>query len=488
MKRFVTLLVLAFLFLSFSGCGKKQAQVPNANAKIVKFDSEPEGAKVFIDGYMKGTTPCSVELSFGKHYIRFDKDGYESYISEDAEIGKTTNVIKTKLRKISEITPIELIGNSKANALLQSPSKIFFVSNGALYVSDANGKSVEKIAVADRDFTIETYETSPSGKWLVLDVSPKDYKVTTCINIQYVYALNTNTLDFIKVAQYPSYEISTNILFGLGEDKIISGFHSINVPYCYLSVFDLITKKSFYLLNCEENKYEKAYEFDISKDKKYLAYAGGDVEVFPDNRTALYLKNIETGKLKMLVKPSNSDEEGKTDFIFDVHFTDSGKKIFYARKIDSNNGESVVRYFVTDLEGWSREITEEEALKLVPYDCNLLEAKLKKLLSKNLHIHAVLTNCGRIVFTVYDENKGLEKLYTCNADFSDILDTGISNPNFMRFSDGCKFTCQVLKGSGNSPVWYLADAKDGTKTNLNKLFGRKIDDAIFVTTLPAVSP
>ncbi|NCQ53750.1 MAG: hypothetical protein GW803_06815, partial [Caldiserica bacterium] len=52
---------------------------------------------------------------------------------------------------------------------------------------------------------------------------------------------------------------------------------------------------------------ERAYKFDISLDGKYMAYAGGNVEVFPDNRTALYLKNLETGELKMLVKPSNLD-------------------------------------------------------------------------------------------------------------------------------------------------------------------------------------
>ena len=87
-KKFIALLLLAILLLSFSGCERKQAQVPNENVKIVKFDSEPEGAEVFIDDGMKGTTPCDIKLSFGKHYIRLKKDGYESYVSEDAEIGK----------------------------------------------------------------------------------------------------------------------------------------------------------------------------------------------------------------------------------------------------------------------------------------------------------------------------------------------------------------------------------------------------------------
>jgi hypothetical protein len=476
MKKFIALLLLAILLLSFSGCERKQAQVPNENAKIVKFDSEPEGAEVFIDDSMKGTTPCDIKLSFGKHYIRLKKDGYESYVSEDAEIGKNTNVIKAKLRKISEITPINLTENSRVNALLSAPSKIFFVSNGALYISDANGKTAEKIAVADRDFTIELYGTSPTGKWLFLDVITKDYFV---IDRQYLYALNLENLDLVKITEDFCFENAIDISFGLGEDKIILGTRSVNAPYSPVEVFNLNTKKFSCLLDCTtKSKYEKAYEFHISPDGKYIAYAGGDVEVFPDNRTALYIKNIETGKLKMLVKPSNFNQNDKTDFIFDVHFVSSGKKIFYSRRIDPAKGKSVIKYFVTDLEGNSREITEEEALKLVPYDHYLLEGKLKKLLNKSLYIDAVLKKCGKIVFTAYDEKKGSEKLYICDTDFSHILETGISNPNFMEFSDSCKFTCQVLEEKD----WYLIDAKTGAKTSLGELLGRKIDDAIFVSS------
>ncbi len=59
-----------------------------------------------------------------------------------------------------------------------------------------------------------------------------------------------------------------------------------------------------------------------------------------------------------------------------------------------------------------------------------------------------------------------------------ILKTGISNPNFMEFSDSCKFTCQVLEEKD----WYLIDAKTGVKTSLGELLGRKIDDAIFISS------
>ncbi|AXI24711.1 serine/threonine protein kinase [Methanofervidicoccus sp. A16] len=46
---------------------------------ILKIYSTPSGAKVYIDGYYKGTTPLTVEVSPGTHTIKIKKDGYKDY-------------------------------------------------------------------------------------------------------------------------------------------------------------------------------------------------------------------------------------------------------------------------------------------------------------------------------------------------------------------------------------------------------------------------
>ncbi len=48
---------------------------------LLRIASNPENAKVFIDGYYKGRTPCEVEVSSagkkGFHFLTLIKPGYE---------------------------------------------------------------------------------------------------------------------------------------------------------------------------------------------------------------------------------------------------------------------------------------------------------------------------------------------------------------------------------------------------------------------------
>ena len=73
------------LFISFAGCGVKQTgttpdnTIPQEQTKIVKFDSNPEGAEVFVDNYQIGQTPTEYKLTTGTHNILIRKDGFEYY-------------------------------------------------------------------------------------------------------------------------------------------------------------------------------------------------------------------------------------------------------------------------------------------------------------------------------------------------------------------------------------------------------------------------
>jgi hypothetical protein len=134
------------------------------------------------------------------------------------------------------------------------------------------------------------------------------------------------------------------------------------------------------------------------------------------------------------------------------------------------------------LEGNSKEISTEEASKLYENREGLLGIKLKKLLNKNLYINAVLDKCKKIVFSTLENE---EKLYICNDDLSNIVFTGITNPNFMHFSpNSCKFTCEVLSHTQTSEtptsIWYLIDATTNKKVNLNELFKVEVKDAIYI--------
>ncbi|MBS1513827.1 MAG: PEGA domain-containing protein [Bacteroidetes bacterium] len=70
--------VLFFLLLSFSvysGC----ATIFSGSSSEIDLSSEPQGAKVLVNGSNEGTTPLKLKLQKGKEYvIEFVKDGFKN--------------------------------------------------------------------------------------------------------------------------------------------------------------------------------------------------------------------------------------------------------------------------------------------------------------------------------------------------------------------------------------------------------------------------
>lgn len=475
MKRIFFTLILIALLISFVGCGGKQTSVtpitpvPKAQTKIVHIDSDPHGAKVFVDNKFAATTPADVKLALGKHSIIFSKYGYKDDILKNVEVKKDTTEIKGKLEKTVNQSVIRVVRNSVSSTLLHNP-KLIFISNDALYISDDKGKTVEKVAVIEKNCEARIYDVSPSLKWIILELDIDTSK-------DFLYAMNIETLELIKIAEH-DWEGGFDEYFEQGSDKLVYGFTAPQAPLDFLAVFNLDTRKNSYLLNSSKNKYEKAFTFDLSSDGKYIAYAGGNVEMFPGN-PALYLKNLKTGELKMLVKPFGHNMNG---YFKNVSFIDGGKKIFYSEMIGKNSPtHPMTKYFVVDFEGHSKEITEDEASKLVPNGEDVLEAKLKKTLHRNLHIDTVLPKCNKIVFTTLTDP---EKLFLCDSNFSHVQNTGIVDPNVIN-SYGCKFTCQILTETAKAPksTWYLIDASNNTKINLTELLKMNIDSLVYIGKL-----
>jgi hypothetical protein len=481
------IIILTLFAMIFTSCGIKQTRItpsnPNAQrrTKVVHIDSDPEGAILNIDYNHVGETPLSVEVTIGNHDIAFYKDGYVTHLMENVEIKEDTKEIKVTLKKFDEVNLIRTTTSDLGKSLLNEPSKIIFVSNDTIYVSDENGKETEKVAALNDDpdirsiYSISFEGTSPDSKWLILNLSPRDY------TFQFLYALNIETLKLINVAE-DDWEGGFEISFEMGDDKLIYGFQGVNAPIGRLTSIDLNTSKVSYLLDSSKNDEERAYYYAISPDKKYIAYAGGNVEIFPDKRTALYLKNLETGELKMLVTSKDLHQYSENDIVSHIQFVNGGREILYSEVVDIPGQNFVTKYFIVDFEGHRREISSEDAYKLTTDKEEELEAKLKNALNKSVHIYAVLDKCKKIVLTAYENE---DKLYICNDDLSNIVFTGISNPNFMNFSpNSCKFTCQVLSPiqTSASPncTWYLIDATTNKKIILSELLKMKIDDAIYI--------
>lgn len=74
-KTFKTTAVLVAMVLFVTGC----ATLFSETSQMVKFESTPSGAEVYIDGNLVGKTPIEVNLekqTFKNYQLRIQKDGY----------------------------------------------------------------------------------------------------------------------------------------------------------------------------------------------------------------------------------------------------------------------------------------------------------------------------------------------------------------------------------------------------------------------------
>ncbi|MBU2043922.1 MAG: PEGA domain-containing protein [Candidatus Omnitrophica bacterium] len=73
-KRFICILVMLFFIIGITGC----ATLFKAKTRTVDFDSDPQGATVYINGNRMGKTPMPLNLSNKTAVtVTFKKEGYE---------------------------------------------------------------------------------------------------------------------------------------------------------------------------------------------------------------------------------------------------------------------------------------------------------------------------------------------------------------------------------------------------------------------------
>ncbi len=77
MKKHIAILILITLVFTLGGC----ATIFKGSSNPLAVNSDPENAKVFINGEYVGRTPLKIRLKGDKHYnIEFQKDGFKPVV------------------------------------------------------------------------------------------------------------------------------------------------------------------------------------------------------------------------------------------------------------------------------------------------------------------------------------------------------------------------------------------------------------------------
>jgi len=75
MKRFLSIFLMASLFLLTSSC----ATIFKGNTSKIDFNSNPQGAQIYVNGNYMGDTPIRLKLESKQTYnIEFRKEGYKT--------------------------------------------------------------------------------------------------------------------------------------------------------------------------------------------------------------------------------------------------------------------------------------------------------------------------------------------------------------------------------------------------------------------------
>lgn len=76
MQKLLPLMLIAAMLLSVCGC----ATIFKGTSSKVELSSEPAGAKVYVNGQLRGTTPVKLKLESKRTYhIEFKLDGHTTY-------------------------------------------------------------------------------------------------------------------------------------------------------------------------------------------------------------------------------------------------------------------------------------------------------------------------------------------------------------------------------------------------------------------------
>ena len=154
------------------------------SGKQVTINSNPQGAKLYIDNEYKGTTPFTTELSFGQHTVKLSNNEYND-LNQQIEITATTTSFNLPMKSIMKNLP-----------------GMVFVKGGCFMMGSKKEKDEKPIhEVCLDDFYIGKYEVTQKQWKEVMGNNPSRFKCDNCPvenvswdNVQdFIRKLNTKT-------------------------------------------------------------------------------------------------------------------------------------------------------------------------------------------------------------------------------------------------------------------------------------------------------
>jgi len=221
MKKIIIVVFLFVLLASFSGCGVKQIEttpsnpIPQEQAKVVKIDSDPEGATVSIDKERVGKTPCEYSLIYGEHNISFYKDDFETYeVNINVTKDKKEQLIMAVLKPSKPSPPVFLEGGEVLR--FNDKPKIRRSPSSGIYLNDTlNVNGFTKLNSFDIVF--------PSGKKVHIDTENTGYKYTEDVYIRKFSKMVT----FDEIGLYKIFSDNKVVTFASG------GYREFNFEVLY---------------------------------------------------------------------------------------------------------------------------------------------------------------------------------------------------------------------------------------------------------------
>lgn len=265
-----------FDFKNFTAKGVIQFQ-PNG---ILVIKSEPDGSSVYIDSELKTATNTTLPLSPGTYDVEVRKDGYFTWYKRlviEKEV--VTQASISLFKNAPSLSPITFSG-ARNPVSSRDGTKIVYTDENGLWVMDTFtlplGFSNEPKRVTDGDLTNATYEFSPDGRQILLNLSNS------------IFLLDSGS--FISQSQrvnVASQKVS--ILAGWAKEKITKDESLIrNLPP---ELTDILQRKTS--------------DFNFSPDEQMILYTASSSGTLPDNLIP-QLPGASTQKQERQVQPGHT--------------------------------------------------------------------------------------------------------------------------------------------------------------------------------------
>ncbi len=180
---------------------------------IISFSSDPQAAKIFVDGQLRGVTNTNMTLPPGDYKIDIKKDGYTSYSKQIVLKGELVASINALLFSLNPtLSPLTNIGLIKAVPVDNTQKIIIFVDKGpdnqsdqknGIYLFDSSRQSLPFFAPlstvilksnlpTDVDFSTASVDISPDAKEAIFNFKNGDTPVSYLLSLT---SENTSTFD-----------------------------------------------------------------------------------------------------------------------------------------------------------------------------------------------------------------------------------------------------------------------------------------------------